>query len=100
MLDRASVPDDEGLWLPECHAIHTIGMRLAIDVMFVDSEVRVLRICRNIKPNRLFLSCRHARAVLELGAGAINRTDVAVGDRLELISAPAPASRANDPGPA
>jgi len=85
LLVRSSVQRDEGVWLSSSHAIHTLGMRYAIDVLFVDREGCVLRICRNVRPNRLSLSCRKANAVVELGGGALNQIDVLVGDRLELV---------------
>jgi uncharacterized membrane protein (UPF0127 family) len=86
LLARASVQRDEGVWLTSCRSIHTIGMRAVIDVIFVDGEGGVLRIDRNVAPNRLVLSCRRARAVVELGGGALDQADVMLGDRLELVS--------------
>ena len=86
LLARTSLQRDEGVWLTSCRAIHTLGMRHAIDVMFVDRDGCVVRICRNVQPNRLALSCRTAKAVVELGAGALDQIDVMIGDRLELVA--------------
>jgi uncharacterized membrane protein (UPF0127 family) len=86
LLARSSVQHDEGVWLTSCRSIHTLGMRCAIDVVFVDREGCVLRICRNVRPNRFALSCRAAKAVVELGGGALDQIDVELGDRLELVS--------------
>jgi uncharacterized membrane protein (UPF0127 family) len=86
LLARASVQRDEGVWLTSCDAIHTIGMRCAIDVLFVDREGHVLKIERNVKPNRFALVCRKAKAVIELGGGALDQIDVMIGDRLELAA--------------
>lgn len=88
LLARSRVQRDEGVWIESCHAIHTIGMRHSIDVMFVDSDGYVLRIDRDVTPNRLALTCRKAKSVVELGGGALNQIDVMVGDRLELVSTP------------
>ena len=87
LLARGDVQRDEGVWLVRCHAIHTIGMRSKIDVMFVDREGRILQIDRDVRPNRFVLSCRNAQSVVELGAGALDQIDVMIGDRLELVSA-------------
>jgi uncharacterized membrane protein (UPF0127 family) len=84
LLARATVQRDEGVWLTSCHAIHTIGMRCAIDVLFVDRTGHVLKIERNVKPNRFALVCRKAKAVIELGGGALDQVDVMIGDHLEL----------------
>jgi uncharacterized membrane protein (UPF0127 family) len=88
LLARSNVRPDEGVWIASCHAIHTIGMRQTIDVMFVDRDGFVLRICRNVGPNRFSLSCRHAQSVVELGAGSLDQIDVMVGDRLQLVATP------------
>jgi uncharacterized membrane protein (UPF0127 family) len=84
LLTRARVRPDEGLWIEPCDAIHTIGMRAAIDVIFLDREQRVLRLCPAIPSFRLAVVCRGARSVVELGAGALELVDVLVGDRLDL----------------
>jgi uncharacterized protein len=86
LLARSSMSRDEGVWLSRCRAIHTVGMRYSIDVVFVDREGFVLQICRKVRPNRLALSCRKARAVIELGAGALDTVELTVGDRIELVS--------------
>ena len=86
LLGRARIGRDEGVWLSASRAIHTVGMRQAIDVMFVDGAGVVLRICRDVQPNCLMLVCRRARAVVELGGGALDAGDVTLGDRLELIA--------------
>lgn len=85
LLARSRVQRDEGVWITRCRAIHTIGMRTSIDVIFVDRDGRVLRVDRDVKPNRLSLSCRQAKGVVELGGGALSQIDVLPGDRLELV---------------
>lgn len=92
LLARTRVQRDEGIWLSSCHAIHTVGMRYTIDVMFVDRDGCVLRIDREVRPNRFALSCRKAKAVVELGGGALAQIDVMIGDRLELVPVSASAS--------
>jgi len=82
LLPRKAVAPDEGLWIGGCGAVHTIGMRATIDVIFLDREDRVLKIAPAVAPNRLSVSCRRAVTVVELGAG--DTRDVAVGDRLTL----------------
>lgn len=98
LLARSSVSSDEGVWIDSCAAIHTLGMRATIDVLFLDRDGSVLRIERQVRPNRLLLSCRGATAVVELGSGALDRSILSVGSRLELApgadSSGAPASRA------
>lgn len=52
------------LVLAPCKSVHTIGMRYALDIAFVDQHGIVLRSERNVGPGRL-LSCRRAAFVLE-----------------------------------
>jgi len=80
---REVLPDD-GLWFRDCWAIHTIGMRARIDVIFLDDQLRVLKTQRSVPAHRPILSCFGARNVVELGAGALEGRDVLVGDRLAL----------------
>jgi uncharacterized protein len=85
LLARTTLRPDEGVWITSCRAIHTIGMRVAIDVIFVDREGHVIRAIHDVKPNRIALSCPGARGVVELGSGALREIDVLPGDVLELV---------------
>jgi uncharacterized membrane protein (UPF0127 family) len=85
LLARSRVQPDEGVWITRCNAIHTIGMRDTIDIIFVDRDDRVLRVEPGVAPNRWSLTCWGAKGVIELGGGALSRIDVLRGDRLELI---------------
>jgi len=65
---RRRPPDGWGLLLPRCRSVHTFGMRFAIDVVFLDSRGRVVRVVCGLRPGRIVL-CRRAESVLELRAG-------------------------------
>ncbi|MCR5413754.1 MAG: DUF192 domain-containing protein [Kiritimatiellae bacterium] len=59
----------EGLLILRCNAIHTFFMRFAIDATFLDSQNRVVKIVRNIRPWRMFVwGGWRARKVLETKA--------------------------------
>src|SRR5690606_831737 len=58
----------QALWLDPCRAIHTAGMRYAIDVAFVDGRGRVVRIIHGLRPWR-WACCWRARSVVEMAAG-------------------------------
>ena len=83
-LNRKYIDLEEALWLPRCASIHTMGMRQPIDVLFLDRENRVVRVLCNVPSNRLAVICRGASSVIELGAGALQRSDVLIGDRFSL----------------
>jgi len=68
LLGRPALTQEQGLWIEPCPSVHTIGMRYAIDVVFLDKSGRVKKICDHLKPLR-FSSCTGARISLELAAG-------------------------------
>lgn len=65
------VPEDCLLLIPGCRSVHTVGMRFAIDVTFVDRHGRELRTARGVRPWRV-VGCRDAAAVIERPAGQSN----------------------------
>ena len=70
------------LWLPRTRAVHTLGMRFAIDVAYCDAEGTVLEIV-TMRPWRLGRPRLRARSVVEAEAGNLERWGVTVGTVLE-----------------
>jgi len=87
LLGRASLPEDEGILLRPGSSIHMFFMRFPIDAVFLDGELRVLRVAADLKPWRM-ASKRGSKAVLELPAGRCSRVGVREGDRVVLDDAP------------
>jgi uncharacterized membrane protein (UPF0127 family) len=85
LLGRDSLDLSSALVLFPCWAVHTIGMRFAIDVIFVDRQGRILKMVSDLGPWRTAIMPR-AHAVIELPAGRLRCQDVAVGDRLYLVT--------------
>ena len=83
LLGRRSLADGEGLLLRPAGSIHTAFMRFPIDAVFLDADMRVVRVEPNLRPWRLAAQ-RGARAVVELPAGAAEGMGLAVGLTLEL----------------
>ncbi len=54
-----------GLLIPRCRSVHTVGMRFALDLWFLDSSFRPIGLRSGVKPGRIACS-RSAHAVLEL----------------------------------
>jgi hypothetical protein len=71
------------LLLRPAKSVHTFGMRFPIDVVFVDGELRVLRVV-TMPPNRLGRPCLRAAGVIEAEAGCLARWGVGRGDALEV----------------
>ena len=74
---------DGALVLRPCRNVHTARMRFAIDVAFCDAEGVVLRTV-NLVPWRLSPYVHRAAFVIEAQAGAFERWNLRVGDRVEL----------------
>ena len=64
-------------------SVHTLGMRFAVDVAFLDRELRVLAV-KHMRPWRISTAHLRSRAVVEAEAGAFERWKLAVGDVLEV----------------
>ncbi len=84
LLGRSQLPGGEGILLRPTSSIHTWFMRFPIDVVFVDRELRVLRIAPDLGPWKL-AARRGSHAVLELAAGECERRGLREGDVLRLV---------------
>jgi uncharacterized protein len=83
LLGRDGLPDGSALIIAPCQAIHTFSMRFAIDVAFVAKDGLVLKVRQAVPPRRIAGALR-AFAVIELPAGAIERSGTRAGDRLQV----------------
>ena len=63
-----ALPTGYGLLFERCRSVHTIGMRIALDLLWIDDAGAVVRHDRAVGPRRL-RSCRRAQAVVEVTAG-------------------------------
>lgn len=88
LLGTSSLAPDEGLWITPCNSIHMFFMRYAIDAIFVDEQLQVVRVHAHVKPWKMARGGKHAHSVLELPAGTSTFHRIRVGDRLTVGSAP------------
>jgi len=83
LLGRASLGPDAALLIERCGAIHTVGMRFALDVVFLDRHWRVIRVCRAVPPGRLWVwGGWRAVRTLESEAGCVDWSSVRAGDEV------------------
>jgi hypothetical protein len=83
LIPRASLGEEEALWLEPCAMIHMCFMRFAIDAVFMDRDGKVLRVTANLRPWRFSPWVAGARGVLELPSGRCAGR-VEEGDLLEF----------------
>lgn len=86
LLGRAGLASGEALWLVPGKSIHTWFMRFAIDVLFLDKGLSVVKVIEDMRPWRVSPWVAEAHSVLELRAGSLQGA-VSVGDRLEMRTA-------------
>lgn len=85
---------DGALVLPRCRWVHTVGMRFALDVAFLDGENRVIKMA-DVGRFRLCPPVGGARTVIEAERGAFARWGLRLNDVIEIR--PATDSPATDP---
>lgn len=91
MFER-SLPKKSGLLikfskLAKSSTVHSLFMRFPIDLIFIDSEFRVVGL-KTLHPWRFYGPKEPCPWVLELNAGVINKSGVKIGDRLKFIEIP------------
>ena len=80
---KASLPAGEGLLLSPCRAVHMMGMKFPLDIVFLDSVNRVVATYERLAPGRRTRWHREARSALELPAGTLAATGTLAGDLIE-----------------
>ena len=85
LLGKSEWPAGAALIIAPCQAVHTIGMRFPIDVMFVDRQGVVVKTRSAVGPWRMAAAWR-AFAAIELPAGTLDGL-VRVGDQVRLVAA-------------
>lgn len=81
LLGREGLDNGEGLWIVPCEAVHTFGMRFAIDLVYLDRKRRVIKTRSQVRPWRVS-ACLRAHSVIELAAGTIRKTRTMRGDTI------------------
>ena len=63
----------EPLHIPRCRSVHTFGMRLPLDLVWLDGDGSIVRVDRAVPPRRV-RTCLRARSVVEAPAGTLDLT--------------------------
>ncbi len=86
MIGRRFVSGElDAMVFPRCNCVHSIGMTVALDLLFLDVESTVTGMKENYPPWALFpCGCRKAAVTIELPAGTLRRTHTKIGDKINL----------------
>lgn len=76
--------NDCGLWIVPCKGVHTIGMGFPIDVIYLDSAMKVIELFSNVRPWRVSPIRRQATSVLELPCHKAAQTKTEIGDTIDI----------------
>jgi len=85
LIGVAQLPPGNGLLLPGTSSVHTHFMRFPIDVVFLDSDRRIVSVVKALRPWRL-AAAKSAASVLELAAGESERLELHEGEALHVIA--------------
>jgi uncharacterized membrane protein (UPF0127 family) len=86
LLGRQGFPNEDAMWITPCNSIHTFFMKFAIDAVFVDNNLKICKIVKDIKPGRLIWPVWSAQSVFEFSAGFAERHGLKEGDRFHVDS--------------
>lgn len=81
LLMRSRLQPGSGIWFDRCSTVHSLGMRMAIDLVFLDRDFRIVRTMTAWGPSRI-AHCSQATSVLEVASGVIAQLQWRVGDQL------------------
>jgi len=87
LLGKMRLRSDEGLWVVPSRGIHTFGLMFSIDLVYLDSELRVVHLVENLGPLRIAPLRFRCESVLELPARSISKSGIQVGDQLMICTA-------------
>jgi uncharacterized membrane protein (UPF0127 family) len=73
-----------GLWIVPCRGVHTLAMRFAIDVVYLDRDQTVVHVEQELQPWRFAPVRLQAASVLELPGKMIAQTGTVIGDKIEI----------------
>ena len=84
LIGTRGLPPTEALWIRPCRQVHMFWMTYPIDVVFLDDDLRVLRIVTGLRPWRVSPKVGEATSVIELAAGGAGAAGLSEGDRLVI----------------
>ena len=86
LIGRKDLGSSEGLFIPQCPSIHTFFMNFPIDVIFTDRDLKILKLFKNLPPNRMVFGGLKSRNTFELKSGQIENFGLKKGDELYVGS--------------
>lgn len=83
LLGTKNLTAGKGLLIPKCRQVHTFFMNYPIDVIFLDSKNKIIKI-QTLHPWKISSWILKAQKVLEVPAGFAIKHKLKKGDKLEV----------------
>ena len=86
LMGRKALSRGSALMITQCGSIHTHFMRFTMDAIFVDKNLKVQSIHKNIKPWRFVFVGPSSYSVIEFTSDYFDYRKVNIGDQLSVGS--------------
>ena len=90
LMGKKDLPFGAALHISPCNSIHTFFMKIPIDAVFLDKQLKVVKVCGAMVPWRISSVYWGAHSVLELPSGTSSASGTVEGDQLVFESAELP----------
>ncbi len=82
LMGKKDLPFGSALHISPCNSIHTFFMKIPIDAVFLDKQLKVVKVCSAMVPWRISSIYFGAHSVLELPSGTSSASGTVEGDQL------------------
>lgn len=84
LMGTKELNDNQGLVIRPCNSVHTFGMKINIDIAFVDKNNKVIRIIEDMRRKKVSPIVKGSKYVIEAKAGKF-KNSLAPGDEIKII---------------
>lgn len=87
LIGRLSLKSDEGIWVVPSSGIHTLGVLVPLDLIYLDENHRVIHLVEHFPTFRIAPLRVQSESVLEMATHSIYSSQTQVGDQLLICVA-------------
>jgi len=87
LIGRFHLRSDEGIWIVPSSGVHTLGVLVPLDLIYLDNSHRVIHLAEHFPTFRIAPIRADSDSVLELPTHTIYSSQTQVGDRLLICPA-------------
>lgn len=87
LIGRFTLQSDEGIWMVPSSGVHTIGVMVPLDLIYLDDKHRVIHVIEHFPTFRIAPLRAQSESVLELPTHTIYSSQTQVGDELLICVA-------------